>query len=240
MDFSDLAAKLSDQPALALPLVFLGGVLTSLTPCIYPMIPITVGIIGGQSVGAGDAPRPRRRTVALTLAYVVGLALAYASLGLVAGMTGSMFGAISTNPWLYFFMANLLILSALAMLDVLPVRLPERLTRRAASAGGGGQLAGTFVMGAASGLVAAPCSAPVMVAVLTWVSTTRSPFLGFAYLFAFSLGMTTLLVVIGLSAGTVSRLPRAGTWMVWVKRAFAIVMLGVAEYYLIAMGQLMI
>jgi thiol:disulfide interchange protein DsbD len=112
--------------------------------------------------------------------------------------------------------------------------------QRAATAGSGGQLAGTFAMGAASGLVAAPCSAPVMAAVLTWVSTTHSAVLGFLYLFVFSLGMSTLLVAVGVSAGTVSRLPRAGEWMVWVKKVFAVIMLGAAEYYLIKMGQLLI
>jgi cytochrome c-type biogenesis protein len=95
-------------------------------------------------------------------------------------------------------------------------------------------------MGAMSGLVAAPCSAPVMAAVLTWVSTTKSAALGFVYLFVFSLGMCTLLVVVGLSSGSLARLPRAGTWMVWVKRFFALVMIGVAEYYLVQMGQLII
>ena len=80
-------------------------------------------------------------------------------------------------------------------------------------------------------------SAPVMAAVLTWVSTTKSALFGFVYLFTFSLGMCTLLVVVGLSAGAITRLPRAGMWMVWVKKGFAFVMLGMAEYYLIKMGQ---
>ena len=101
----------------------------------------------------------------------------------------------------------------------------------------GGRVAGAFIMGAASGLVAAPCSAPVMAAVLTWVSTTGSALLGFTSLFTFSLGMCTLLVIVGLSAGTLTRLPRAGLWMVWVKKAFAVLMLGMAEYYLVKMGQ---
>ncbi|HEX6059062.1 MAG TPA: cytochrome c biogenesis protein CcdA [Gemmatimonadaceae bacterium] len=239
MDFSDVPTLLSQRPALAFPLVFLAGVLTSLTPCIYPMIPITVAVVGGDAVGDGRAERRRGRTVALTLAYVVGLALVYAALGLVAGLTGSLFGAISTNPWLYFAMANVLVLAALAMLDVVPIRVPAFVMRRAATAGTGGRVGGAFVMGAMSGLVAAPCSAPVMAAVLTWVSTTGSAALGFAYLFAFSLGMTALLVAIGLSSGTLARLPRAGAWMVWVKRIFALIMIGVAEYYLIAMGKLM-
>lgn len=239
MDFSAITEQLSASPLTALPLLFLAGVLTSLTPCIYPMIPITVAIVGGANTGAaGDAGRaPRRRVIALTLAYTVGLALVYALLGLFAGMSGSMFGEISSNPWLYFTMANVLLLAALSMLDVLPVRLPTALIARASQAGSGGRSLGAFAMGAVSGAVAAPCSAPVMAAVLTWVATTRSALLGFLYLFTFSVGMCTLLVVVGLSAGTVTRLPRAGTWMLWVKRAFALIMIGVAEYYLVKMGQ---
>lgn len=236
--FAEVGARLSDSPLTALPLVFLAGVLTSLTPCIYPMIPITVAIVGGQTVGEGR--RSRWRPVLLTSAYVVGLALVYSVLGLVAGLTGSMFGAISTNPWLYLAMANVLIIAALAMLDVIPLRLPAGLAERAASAGTGGRLGGAFVMGAMSGLVAAPCGAPVMAAVLTWVSATGSATLGFVYLFTFSIGMTALLVVVGIFSGTAARLPRAGTWMVWVKRGFALVMIGVAQYYLIQMGKLLI
>jgi cytochrome c-type biogenesis protein len=137
-------------------------------------------------------------------------------------------------------MANLLILAALAMLDVIPVRVPAWLMTRAAMAGEGGSLYGVFVMGAASGLVAAPCSAPVMAAVLTWVTATKSGVLGFIYLFVFSLGMCTLLVLVGLFSGTLARLPRAGQWMVWVKRIFALIMLAVAEYYLVQMGLLLI
>ncbi len=240
---SDISNLLSSNPALALPAVFVGGVLTSLTPCIYPMIPITVSIVGGQTTvgGVGEGVKqPRRRTVALTLSYVVGLALVYALLGLIAGLTGTLFGSISTNPWLYFAMANLLMVFALAMLDVLPVRVPQAVLRRASEAGRSGGVAGSFGMGAASGLVAAPCGAPVMAAVLTWVSLTKSAFLGFVYLFVFSLGMTTLLVAVGLSTGLLARLPRAGVWMIWVKRGFALLMLAVAEYYLIEMGRLLI
>ncbi len=238
MDFTHISTQLSASPLTALPILFIAGVLTSLAPCIYPMIPITAAIVGGSSVG--DVVRPRSRTVVLTLTYVVGLALAYASLGLLAGLTGTLFGSVSTNPWLYFAMANLLIIAALAMLDVIPVRVPAWLLTRAATAGEGGSLYGVFVMGAASGLIAAPCSAPVMAAVLTWVTATKSGVLGFIYLFVFSLGMCTILVLVGLFSGTVARLPRAGAWMIWVKRAFALIMLGVAEYYLVQMGLLLI
>jgi len=227
------------SPFRALPAVFIGGVLTSLTPCIYPMIPITAAIVGGTSVSEAARP-PRWRPAFLTFTYVLGLALVYSALGLFAGMTGTLFGSVSTNPWLYFAMANLLLLAALAMLDVVPVRVPNVILRRATAAGTAGRASGAFTMGAMSGLVAAPCSAPVMAAVLTWVSTTKSAVLGFAYLFVFSLGMCTLLVIVGLSSGSIARLPRAGLWMVWVKRFFALVMIGVAQYYLIKMGQLII
>ncbi|MCU0635584.1 MAG: sulfite exporter TauE/SafE family protein [Gemmatimonadaceae bacterium] len=233
---ADLAQQLSQSPLTVIPFLFGAGVLTSLTPCVYPMIPITAAIVGGQSTATPGAAPPRARTVLLTLTYVVGLAGVYSVLGVIAGLTGTLFGTISSNPWAYFVMANLLIIAALSMLDVLPVRLPAALLARATSAGDGGRFAGALIMGMVSGLVAAPCSAPVMAAVLTWVAATGSGALGFVYLFAFSLGMCTLLVAVGLFSGTLARLPRAGTWMVWVKRAFALIMLGVAEYYLIQMG----
>lgn len=237
---ADLTAQLTAHPAAALPLLFGAGVLTSLTPCIYPMIPITAAIVGGQSLDAGGGaaapPAPRWRPALLTLAYVIGLASVYAGLGLFAGMTGTLFGSISTNAWALLAMGNLLLLAALAMLDVVPVRLPASLVQRAATAGTGGRFAGALAMGAMSGLVAAPCSAPVMAAVLTWVSTTRSAGLGFLYLFTFSLGMCALLVAVGLSSGAVARLPRAGLWMVWIKRLFAALMLGAAQYYFVQAG----
>lgn len=234
------------QPLVAIPALFLGGVLTSLNPCIYPMIPITAAIVGGQEIGSvkgapGAPGAPSRwRPVLLTLTYVLGLAVLYSVLGVIAGMTGTLFGSVSTNPWLYFVMANLLILAALMMFDVLPVPIPQSLIERASRAGTAGRFSGAFIMGAVSGLVAAPCGAPIMAAVLTWVTTTKSGMLGFVYLFSFSVGMCALLVLVGISSGTLARLPRSGAWMSWVKRGFGIVMLGAAQYYLIKMGQLLI
>jgi thiol:disulfide interchange protein DsbD len=131
LDFSHISAQLSANPFAALAILFIAGVLTSLTPCIYPMIPITVAIVGGNAVGGEH--RSRSRTVSLTLAYVLGLAVVYAALGVFAGLTGTLFGSVSTNPWLYFLMANLLILAALAMLDAIPVRLPAKLVNRAST-----------------------------------------------------------------------------------------------------------
>ncbi len=229
---------LSGNPLLALPALFLGGVLTSLTPCVYPMIPITAAIVGGQSTG--EVQTSRLRPVLLTFTYVLGLAMVYSALGVFAGITGTMFGTVSTNPWLYFVMANILILSAASMVDVVTIRLPAGIMARASNLGTAGRFSGAFGMGAMSGLVAAPCSAPVMAAVLTWVTVTHSAMLGFVYLLTFSLGMCALLVVVGLSTGGLARLPRAGAWMLVVKKVFALIMLGAAEYYLVKMGQLII
>ena len=234
MDFSGIADRLSQSPITAIPVLFAAGVLTSLTPCVYPMIPITAAIVGGTGTGP---EKSRRQVAVLTFSYVIGLALVYSLLGLLAGLSGTLFGSVSANPWLLFGMANLLLLAALAMLDVVPVSLPSALAAKSATVGEGGRIGGAFLMGAASGLVAAPCSAPVMAAVLTWVSRTKSAALGFTYLFAFSLGMCTLLVIVGLFSGAVSRLPKAGAWMLWVKRLFALLMIAAAEYYLVKAGQ---
>lgn len=231
---ASLAATLHDRPLLAIPTLFVAGLATSLTPCIYPMIPITAGVIGG-SVTA----RPSRgRTVRLTLTYAAGLALLYAILGLLAGLSGTLFGTVSANPWARFAIGNLLLLLALAMLDVIPVAAPNRLAAWAGRLGGGSYPA-VFLMGATSGIVAAPCGALAFAAVLTWVAATRSGVLGFLYLFVFSLGMTAILVLVGLFSGTLSALPRSGTWMTWIKKGAGVVLLAMAEYYFIQMGRVL-
>ena len=230
-----MSIDLSANPLLVTGAVFLAGVATSLTPCLYPMVPITVSI-----VGTGDAAHGRWRRIGLVGIYVIGLAAAYAALGLLAGLTGTLFGSLSTNPWLQFAMANVMLAAAAMMADLIPVPIPARLRARATSAGVGGKVTGVLIMGLVSGLVAAPCGAPVLAAILTWVTATRSALLGFAYLLAFSLGMCSLLIVAALATDTTLRLPRAGPWMLWVKRAFALILLGVAEYYLVQMGTLLI
>src|SRR5207253_9778534 len=195
------------------------------------MLPITAGILAGT--GAGQTSRAR--VARLTFAYVSGLALFYAVLGLIAGLTGSLFGTVSASPWARFAIGNLLLVFGLAMLDVVPVSAPQRLLQWAGRLTGG-SYAGVFLLGATSGIVAAPCGAPAFAAVLTWVATTRSGFLGFVYLFVFSLGMTALLVGVGLFSGSVTALPRAGAWMAWTKRAAGVILLIMAEYYFIQAG----
>jgi len=227
-----LSDALQHRPFVAVPLLFVAGLVTSLNPCIYPMIPMTAGTLAGVN----PEGRTRGRTIRLTLTYVSGLALFYALLGMIAGMSGSLFGTIGASFWARLVIGNLLLVFALAMLEVIPVRLPARLSAWAGSLGGGSYPA-VFLLGTTSGLVAAPCGAPAFAAVLTWVATTRSAVLGFVYLFIFSLGMTALLVVVGLFSGTLSALPRAGVWMAWIKRAAGVVLLLMAEYYFVKAGE---
>jgi thiol:disulfide interchange protein DsbD len=142
---------------------------------------------------------------------------------------------VSASPWALLVIGNLLLLFAAAMLDVVPVPVPRKLM---AWAGGleGGSYAAVFVMGAASGVVAAPCGAPAFAVVLTWVAATQAGLMGFVYLFVFSFGMTSLLIVVGIFSGTLTLLPRSGGWMVWAKRFAAVVMIAMAEYYFVRAG----
>jgi thiol:disulfide interchange protein DsbD len=229
---AQISDALQHRPLVAVPLLFAAGLVTSLNPCIYPMIPITAGTLAGVNAEG----RSRRRTVLLTITYVSGLALFYAILGLIAGLSGSLFGTIGSSPWARLAIGNLLLVFALAMLDVIPIRLPARLSAWAGSLGGGSYPA-VFLLGATSGLVAAPCGAPAFAAVLTWVATTQSAVLGFIYLFVFSLGMTAVLVVVGLFSGAIAALPRAGAWMAWIKKLAGVVLLIMAEYYFVKAGQ---
>jgi cytochrome c-type biogenesis protein len=223
---SDLSGNLSGSPALALITLFGAGVLTSLTPCVYPMIPITASVISGTMKDG----QSKLRTLSLTMTYVVGLALVYAVLGAIAGLSGTMFGTVSANPWALLFIGNLLLVFGLVMLDVLPVPIPRKLMEYAGRQGGGSYGA-VLLLGATSGVVAAPCGAPAFAVVLTWVAATGAGLMGFVYLFVFSLGMTTLLVIVGLFSGTLAALPKSGMWMVWIKRVAAVIMFAMAEYY---------
>jgi cytochrome c-type biogenesis protein len=226
-----IEAALRDQPLAACLALFVAGLATSLTPCVYPMIPITAGILGG----AGAQGRSRARTVQLTLVYVVGLALVYSVLGLLAGLSGTLFGSVSSSPWALLIMGNLLLVFGLSLLDVFRMDVPGRLAAWAGGIGGN-SVAGVFALGATSGLVAAPCGAPAFAAVLTFVSTTRSAWLGFLYLFVFSLGLTALLVLVGAFSGVLAALPKAGKWTLTVKRVGGVLLLAMAEYYFVRAG----
>lgn len=218
-------------PALvAVGAAFTGGVLAGLSPCVYPMLPIVSAYVVSRS-GAGKS---RLGSFLLSLAYVVGMAAVYSLLGMVAALTGSMFGRISTNPWALLVMAILLALFALNILEMIP--FPARFSWRTREPAAGG-VPGAFLLGAASGLVASPCTTPVLFGLLTFVATSRSVFYGGVLLFAFSMGMGMLLLIIGACSGFAARLPKPGRWMVAVKKVLGLLMLGLAGYYLVRAGQ---
>ena len=145
---------------------------------------------------------------------------------------------MASSPWAYFLIGNLLLVFGLALLDVFTVNVPQRIAAWAGRLGASSP-GGAFVMGAASGLVAAPCGAPAFAAVLTFVAGTGSALLGFIYLLVFSLGLTALLVAVGLSAACSRRCPTAGRWTLWVKRVGGVLLLLMAEYYFVRMGSVL-
>lgn len=212
----------------SLVIAFLGGVLASLTPCVYPMIPITAGVIGHANVGGS-----RWRGFALSLTYVIGMALTYAALGIFAAATGQFFGKINTSPWTFLIVGNVILLFGLGMLDV--IQLPTfagQLTNRRLG------LAGIFLAGISSALVAGPCTTPVLGSLLAYTATSQSLLAGGLLLFAFSLGMGALLLGVGTFSGCLALIPRSGAWMVKVKKTMGLLMLGIAQYFFIKAGSL--
>ncbi len=229
---SGMEAYLGASIPLALAAAFAGGVLASLTPCVYPMIPIVSTYVGSKTIGE----KTRFRSFTLSIAYVVGMALVYAALGLIAALTGRLFGEISTSPLAYFVVANIIILFGLQILEVIPLPSLPSLQK-----GGEGQkgILGALLVGAASGLVTSPCTSPVMAVLLTYVGTKQDVVLGASLLFAFSLGMGILLIAAGTFSGVLASLPKPGQWMVTVKKLLGLAMIGLGEYFLLKAGQLM-
>jgi thiol:disulfide interchange protein DsbD len=204
---------------------YLAGVLVSFTPCIYPVIPITAAVIGGQRDISGA------RGFVLSLFFVLGLALTYTALGVFAALTGKLFGTIQTSPLTLGALGGLFILMGLAMLDVFQLSL-ERYAPRGLTGGNRKGIFGSFMIGVTSGLILGPCTAPVLAVILGVVAARQSVFFGGSLLFVFSLGVGSLLVLVGTFAGILASLPKSGAWMTGVKKLSGIVMLAAGAYFL--------
>jgi cytochrome c-type biogenesis protein len=217
---------------LAYPAVYLGGVLVSFTPCTYPILPVVAAYCGAYS-GAS-----RRQSLMLSFSYVLGMALTYTLLGGIAALTGRLFGSIQSSPWTYFFVANLFLFMGLSMLDVFAFSIAPPFAARWMTGAGRKGMAGSFFVGATSGLVMGPCTAPVFAVLMAYVAAGQNLFHGMSLLFVFSLGMGTLPVLVGVFSGLLASLPRSGEWMVKIKKIFGWVFIGLGEYFLIEAGRL--
>jgi thiol:disulfide interchange protein DsbD len=203
--------------------VFVGGFLTSLTPCVYPLIPITVSLFGAR----GDDV-PRRRAIALASLYVAGIGVMYAALGVGSALAGRAFGTFMANPWVMAPIAVLFVIMAVSMFGAFELALPSGLQQRLSSVGGRGFF-GAFAMGLVGGIIAAPCTGPVLASILAYVATTKSVALGGSLLVTYALGMGVLFFAIAAFAVS---LPKSGAWMEGVKSVFGVVMLVAALYFL--------
>jgi len=206
-------------------LAFIGGILTSFTPCVYPMIPATVAIFGAKEV------KSRLMACSLAATYIMGVALSYAALGVTAAAIGVVFSQAMENPWVISVVAAFYVFLALAMLDVFTFYLPSSWVTAATKVNRKGYV-GAFLMGVVSSVVFAPCGEPILLGLLGMIAQRGDFFLGFWLLFVYAWGIGVLFFVIATFAGTIQYLPKAGVWMVAVKDLFGLLLFGLALFWL--------
>jgi len=204
---------------------FWGGVLVSFTPCVYPLIPVTVGVIGGEARGS------RLSGFLLSLVYVSGIAVTYSMLGLFASLTGHLFGEISGHPWTYILMGCLILSFGLHMLGLFHLRLPQIIKIKSGPRKGKGFFA-VFLLGLSSGLVASPCVTPALVSILSHIAATRKVVYGMTLLMTFAYGMGFSLILAGTFSGLLVNLPKSGKWMVYIQKTAGVILLVMAGYFI--------
>jgi thiol:disulfide interchange protein len=212
--------------------IYLGGVLTSFTPCIYPLVPVIVGVIGSSK------EQSKLKNFMLSICYVLGMALTFAVLGVVAALSGQFFGQIQSNPIAYVLVGGVIIMFALSLFNVVP--LPTSFLHKAGSGRvfKGGVVLSSFLMGVVSGIIAAPCATAVLAAVLAYVATTQNVILGFSLLFTFAVGLGTLLIIAGTFAGIFASMPKPGKWTDIAGKFLAFIMLILGCYFIFKAGVL--
>jgi thiol:disulfide interchange protein DsbD len=206
--------------------IFLLGMALNLTPCVYPLIPVTIGYFGGQAQSAGNR---RARTFTLALFYVLGMALTYSTLGVVAALAGKTFGFVFQSPVVPIVVAGIIAALSLSMFGLYEIRPPSFITNNARARGGP---FGALFMGLIVGFVASPCIGPIVAGLVTFVAASRNPALGFGLFFTLAMGLGVPYLVLGAFTGAASALPRSGAWTEMVKRVFGVLMLGSAFYFL--------
>lgn len=206
-------------------IVFLAGVLVSLTPCVYPMIPVIIGFVGA---GAGGS---KAKGFLLSVFFVIGLIITYSIFGVIAGATGALFGGFMSNPIVLVVIIAIFIALGASMLGAFDIALPSSVQGKL-MAGQKQGFFGALFMGGVTGLVAAPCAGPPLLVLLGWIGNTGNLLLGFALMATFAFGIGILFIVIGTFAGAMTALPQAGSWMSTIKKGLGVVIFGVAVYYI--------
>ena len=204
--------------------IFAGGIALNLTPCVYPMIPITVSYFGGRA-GQGQG-----KLSIHGLLYLGGLSATNSILGVVAALTGGLMGAMLQNPIVLLVVAGILVFFASSLFGFWELRLPGGLTSMASKSYAG--YFGSLFMGLTLGVVAAPCIGPFVLGLLTWVASMGSPWLGFIVFFTLSLGLGLPLFFLALFSGKIESLPRSGEWMLWIRKLMGWVLMGMAAYFI--------
>ncbi len=220
-----LASVVSEKGfGLGLLATFIAGLLLNLTPCVYPMIPVTLAFFNRQAL------TEKKPVAVLAFFYAAGLALSYAVLGAVAAQTGAIFGSWLQSPLVTIWIAVAIVALSLSMFGVYELRVPQVILKRFDSAGSG--FWGAFTMGLGVGLVAAPCVGPFLVSLLLVTAKSANPLLSFLLFFVLGLGMGLPSIVLALAARRLSALPKSGEWLVWSKKALGVVLLGVALWFI--------
>lgn len=198
--------------------IFLAGFMTSLTPCVYPIIPIVMGYIGSRS------GKKKLKGFYLSVLFVLGLAFVYAILGVVAGLTGSIIGISFQNPIIILIISAIFVIMGLSLAGLFNIPVPSFISAKVQYAYKN-EIIGSLIIGGISGIIAAPCVGPILIALLTWISQTRNIFLGFFLTFTFSLGLGIIFILVGTFSGIISSLPKGGKWMEYIKYFFAILLI---------------
>ncbi|MFA5261315.1 MAG: cytochrome c biogenesis protein CcdA [Candidatus Omnitrophota bacterium] len=213
-------------------LVFGAGVAVSFTPCVYPAIPVVASIIAGVNTRG-----TKLKGFVISLVYVLGVAVTYCGLAVVAALTGKIFGQFQNSPFVFLVVGNVLLVFALVMLDVIP--LPGLALNRPAGRLKPRNLWSVFLLGGVGGLVVGPCTAPVLGTVLLYVASKQNLVHAISLLFVFSCGVSASLILVGTFSGLLSQLPKSGPWLNRIKQSCALALILLAEYYLIKTGRLM-
>lgn len=221
---NSFSQSLAQGSPFAFVLAFVAGILASLTPCVYPVIPITVTFIASRA-------KSHFHAAMLSVIYVLGMAVTYAALGVFAALTGKVFGKITMTPEVYFTVGAILFLFALIQMEWIRIPTPRFLSKLSRD-GVIGSGPDAFVMGVTSGFIIAPCTVPLLGAILTFIAARQSLVYGGLMMFCFALGLGLLLLFLGVFTGLVKTLPKSGRWLLFIEKGTAALFFILAGYFI--------